>query len=108
MLQDHKLPCSNLELFRLSRWKIWFGTYTATHRTIVLSHFSSLQNGQLTTDSFDCTCTDADIYAYGYPDTYGYIYLCGSFWTAPATGPNSMAGLLIGVSLEFTRNGGLQ
>lgn len=27
--------------------------------------------------SYDCSCTDADTYAYVYPDSFGEIYLCG-------------------------------
>lgn len=34
-----------------------------------------ISNGQLATDGFDCTCTDADTYAYVYPDEFGTIYL---------------------------------
>ena len=45
--------------------------------------------------TYDCTCTESDTYAYVYPDTFGYIYLCGAFWDAPNTGTDSRGGTLI-------------
>lgn len=50
----------------------------------------------------------SDTYAYVYPDTFGYIYLCGAFWSAPATGTDSKAGTLIHESSHFTKNGGTE
>lgn len=50
----------------------------------------------------------SDTYAYVYPDTFGYIYLCGAFWDAPATGTDSKAGTLIHESSHFTTNGGTE
>lgn len=42
-----------------SRYKTWFGTYTATRKALVQSHYSNIRNGQLATDTFDCTCTES-------------------------------------------------
>ncbi|KAF8317606.1 zincin [Clavulina sp. PMI_390] len=89
-----------------TRYATWFGTYTSTRKSLVQTHYSNIRNGQLATDSFDCTCTEADTYAYVYPDTFGLIYLCGAFWSAPATGTDSKAGTLIHESSHFTKNGG--
>lgn len=91
-----------------TRYKTWFGTYTASRKSTVQSHYSNIRNGQLATDTFDCTCTEADTYAYVYPDTFGYIYLCGYYWNAPATGTDSKAGTLIHESSHFTKNGGTE
>lgn len=99
---------SDFILFQRSRYKTWFGTYTAARKTVIQSHFSSMRNGQLATVGFDCTCTEADIYAYVYPDEASTIYLCGSYWSAPATGTDSQAGILINELAHFTKNGGAE
>jgi peptidyl-Lys metalloendopeptidase len=51
------------------RYSTWFGTYTSTRHTLVTSHFSHLNSGSYAGFTYDCTCTDADTYAYVYPDT---------------------------------------
>ncbi|KAF8322710.1 peptidyl-Lys metalloendopeptidase [Clavulina sp. PMI_390] len=91
-----------------TRYATWFGAYTSTRKSLVQTHYSNIRNGQLATDSFDCTCTEADTYAYVYPDDFGLIYLCGYYWKAPATGTDSQAGTLIHESSHFTSNGGTQ
>jgi peptidyl-Lys metalloendopeptidase len=45
--------------------------------------------------TFDCTCKKKNVYAYVYPNQPYKIFLCGVFWTAPATGTDSKAGTLI-------------
>lgn len=91
-----------------TRYKTWFGTYSSSNKATVQSHYSHIKDGQLASDTFDCTCTDSGTYAYVYPDTFGYIYLCGAFWVAPATGTDSKAGTLIHESSHFTTNGGTE
>ncbi|KAF9051379.1 hypothetical protein BJ165DRAFT_1400905 [Panaeolus papilionaceus] len=91
-----------------SRFTTWFGTYSAAHHTTVTSHFSLISGGSYASFTYDCTCTDANTYAYVYAGTYGTIYLCGAFWNAPNTGTDSKAGTLIHEASHFTRNGGTQ
>ncbi|KAG8882653.1 hypothetical protein FRB99_004647, partial [Tulasnella sp. 403] len=68
-------------------------------------HFSLMNNDPGNT-TYDCTCTDSGTYAYVYPDSPGYIYLCGAFWSAPNTGTDSRAGTIVHESSHFTNNGG--
>ncbi|KAG6856943.1 hypothetical protein H0H87_011929 [Tephrocybe sp. NHM501043] len=74
-----------------TRFVTWFGTYTAAHHTTVTSHFSKISSNTFSANTYDCTCTDSGTYAYVYPDEFGIIYLCGAFWSAPATGTDSKA-----------------
>lgn len=91
-----------------SRYTTWFGAYTSSRQSTVQTHYKNIRNGQLTTDSFDCSCIEAVTFAYVNPDTFGYIYLCDAFWDALATGTDSQAGTLIHESSHFTANGGTQ
>jgi len=91
-----------------SRYTTWFGAYTSTRRNLVASHFTSINSHSFSSYTFDCTCTDANTYAYVYPNTFGTVYLCGAFWKAPATGTDSQAGTLVHESSHFTANGGTQ
>ncbi|KAF8317605.1 deuterolysin M35 metalloprotease [Clavulina sp. PMI_390] len=91
-----------------TRYTTWFGTYTASRKNVVQTHYNYIRNGQLATDSFDCLCKRPDVYAFVYPNKFGIIYLCGAFWKAPALGTDSKAGTLVHESSHFTRNGGTQ
>lgn len=52
-----------------ARFKKWFGTYTSAHHTTVASHYANmLKHPYASSYEFDCTCTDANTYAYVYPD----------------------------------------
>ncbi|KAF4622412.1 hypothetical protein D9613_009121 [Agrocybe pediades] len=89
-----------------TRYTTWFGTYTSARHSTVTSHFQKIDSNTFSTFTFDCSCTDSGTYAYVYPDTFGYIYLCGAFWQAPTTGTDSKAGTIIHESSHFTSNGG--
>lgn len=89
-----------------TRYTTWFGTYTAARHTTIQTHFSNLNSNTYSSYTFDCTCTDANTYAYVYADDFGYVTLCGAFWNAPTTGTDSKGGTLIHESTHFTRNGG--
>lgn len=39
--------------------------------------------------TYDCSCTESDVYAYVYPDEHGTIYLCDVFWEVSTTGTDS-------------------
>ncbi|KAJ2933919.1 hypothetical protein H1R20_g3159, partial [Candolleomyces eurysporus] len=88
------------------RYTTWFGAYTSTRRNTVLSHFNAINGNTFSSYTYDCTCTESGTYAYVYPNTFGRVYLCGAFWSAPLTGTDSKAGTLIHESSHFTANGG--
>ena len=90
-----------------SLYKLWFGTYNAARYAVPKSHFSLISTATDTaTVNFDCTCNEANTYAYVYPNSPYNIYLCGAFWNAPATGTDSRAGTLIHEMSHFTILGG--
>ncbi|KAF9010206.1 peptidyl-Lys metalloendopeptidase [Cyathus striatus] len=91
-----------------TRYTTWFGTYTTARHTTVTSHYSAISGNDFTSFKYDCTCTESGTYAYVYPGTFGTIYLCGAFWSAPTTGTDSKSGTLIHESSHFTVNGGTQ
>jgi peptidyl-Lys metalloendopeptidase len=88
------------------RYRTWFGTYTASRKSTVQTHFRLIRSHPFSTFTYDCSCTDPNTYAYVYPNTFGRIYLCGAFWNAPNTGTDSRAGTLIHESSHFTVHGG--
>ncbi|KAI0778610.1 peptidyl-Lys metalloendopeptidase [Trametes elegans] len=88
------------------RYTTWFGAYTSSRHNTVQSHFSNINGNDLTSFTYDCTCTDEGTYAYVYPDDFGTIHFCGAFWQAPTTGTDSKAGTIVHESSHFTRNGG--
>ncbi|KAH8824093.1 peptidyl-Lys metalloendopeptidase [Flagelloscypha sp. PMI_526] len=89
-----------------TRYTTWFGTYTSSRHSTVVSHFSAISGGSFSSFTYDCTCTDNSLYAYVYSDDYGHIYLCGYFWQVANTGTDSKAGTLIHECSHFTANGG--
>ncbi|TFK41948.1 deuterolysin M35 metalloprotease [Crucibulum laeve] len=88
-----------------TRYTTWFGTYTSSRYSTVLSHYTKISGNTFSSYTFDCTCTDSS-YAYVYPGTFGRVYLCNAFWNAPNTGTDSKAGTIIHESSHFTANGG--
>ncbi|KAL4246974.1 secreted metalloproteinase M35 [Abortiporus biennis] len=91
-----------------SRYTTWFGTYTSSRHSTVLTHYTNLNSNTYSSYHFDCTCTDSGTYAYVYPDDFGHVYLCGAFWQAPTTGTDSKGGTLIHESSHFTANAGTE
>ncbi|KAK0228984.1 peptidyl-Lys metalloendopeptidase [Armillaria fumosa] len=89
-----------------TRYTTWFGTYTSSRHTEVLSHFSNMLDHPYADYTYDCSCTETDTYAYVYSDSFGTIYLCAAFWDAPTTGTDSKGGTLIHESSHFTIIGG--
>jgi peptidyl-Lys metalloendopeptidase len=88
-----------------TRYTTWFGTYSSTRKSTVLSHYTKIGSSDPKTYTYDCSCTD-DYYAYVYPSNFGYVYLCNAFWSAPTTGTDSKAGTIVHESSHFTANGG--
>ncbi|KAL1697381.1 hypothetical protein GGG16DRAFT_41433 [Schizophyllum commune] len=89
-----------------TRYTTWFGTYSVSRHSTVLSHFQHLHEGDYSSFTYDCTCTEADTYAFVYADDYGTIHLCPVFWQISTTGTDSQGGTLIHESTHFTKNGG--
>ena len=50
------------------RYTTWFGTYTSARHGIVQSGFSAVSGNAFSSFSYDCTCTDSDLFAYVYAD----------------------------------------
>ncbi|RDB29715.1 Peptidyl-Lys metalloendopeptidase [Hypsizygus marmoreus] len=103
---SNALSYANAHTSASTRYTTWFGTYTASRHTTVVSHFSKISGNTFSSYKYDCTCTDSGTYAYVYPDTFATVYLCGAFWNAPTTGTDSKGGTLIHESSHFTSNGG--
>lgn len=51
-----------------TRYATWFGAYTSSRRSTVLSHFSKIDGNNFSSFTYDCSCTDSS-YAYVYPAT---------------------------------------
>ncbi|KAF8609972.1 peptidyl-Lys metalloendopeptidase [Ceratobasidium sp. AG-I] len=90
-----------------TRFVTWFGTYTSAHYSTIKSHYANI-GADATNSEYDCTCTDSGTYAYVYPDSPGYVYLCGAFWSAPNTGTDSRAGTIVHEQSHFTNNAATQ
>ena len=85
------------------RYTTWFGVYDANRYNTAKNHFSAIGSAMDTQSvTFDCSCKKKNVYAYVYPNQPYKIYLCGVFWTAPATGTDSKAGTLIHEMSHFT------
>ncbi|KAF4621981.1 hypothetical protein D9613_009067 [Agrocybe pediades] len=87
------------------RYTTWFGAWDATRKALVTDHFLQIQTNNFEGFSYDCTCTDPDIWAYIDPDEFGKIYLGGEFWNSPVVGTNSQAGTIIHEASHFAVNG---
>ncbi|KAK2461275.1 hypothetical protein APHAL10511_006802 [Amanita phalloides] len=88
------------------RYTTWFGEYDHERHNTVLSHFKRLHDNGFSSFKYDCSCSNAEVFAYVYPDQFGTIHLCDGFWQAPTSGTDSKAGTLIHESLHFNLNGG--
>ncbi|KDQ21771.1 hypothetical protein BOTBODRAFT_50333 [Botryobasidium botryosum FD-172 SS1] len=90
------------------RFTTWFGSYTSASKDLVTTHYTGISGGQFSTFTYDCSCTEANTFAFVEPDKYGYINLCDAFWTAPVTGTDSKGGTLVHECSHFTKNGATQ
>ncbi|KAF9463906.1 peptidyl-Lys metalloendopeptidase [Collybia nuda] len=93
------------------RFTTWFGVFQNTRYRAVLSNFNSLisHGDEFTGWQYNCApatgCDPGDV-AYVQPTVYGKVYLCGGFWTAPATGTDSKAGTLVHEGSHFVATAG--
>jgi peptidyl-Lys metalloendopeptidase len=51
-----------------ARYIAWFGDYTDQRHGTVLSHFEHIHENDFSSFTYDCTCSDADVFAFVYPD----------------------------------------
>ena len=92
-----------------TRYNTWFGTFSTANWNTVKAHFTNISSVYNTRPIvFDCGCTKKTTYAYVYPSQPYKIYLCGAFWSAPATGTDSKAGTLVHETSHFTVVAGTQ
>ena len=47
-----------------TRYTSWFGVYDSTRKSTVQNHYQLMSSHQYSSFTYDCTCTDADTYAY--------------------------------------------
>ncbi|QRV94918.1 peptidyl-Lys metalloendopeptidase [Ceratobasidium sp. AG-Ba] len=87
------------------RMTTWFGAKADNRTEIVKGHYANL-TGMPDKFEFDCSCTDANTYAFVYPNKFPTIHLCGAFWRAPANGTDSKAGTIVHEGTHFTNIGG--
>lgn len=50
-----------------TRYTTWFGAYDSIRKSTVQSHYQSISSHQYSSFTFDCTCTETDLYAYVCP-----------------------------------------
>lgn len=53
-----------------SRYTTWFGPLVASRRKVVSSHFSAINSNDFGGFTYDCSCTDPEMFAYVYPSKY--------------------------------------
>ncbi|KAF9038941.1 zincin, partial [Hymenopellis radicata] len=93
------------------RYVTWFGEFTDSRHNTVAEHYSNMLDHPYADYTYDCTCTDSDVYAYVYPDEYLYaddFQLCNVFWSTSTEGTDAgmAGGTLIHESSHFTIVGG--
>lgn len=78
------------------RYTTWFGAYSLSRWSKVSTNFTKLKSALDTKPLvLDCSCNEADTFAYVYPTQPYKVYVCGAFWSAPITGTDSKAGTLV-------------
>ncbi|KAF9265890.1 peptidyl-Lys metalloendopeptidase [Marasmius fiardii PR-910] len=88
------------------RYVEWFGAYTDSRHSTVVSHYNNIKGYSFTGNTYDCSCTEAGTYAYVVLSEFGVIHLCPVFWEAPLSGTDSKGGTLIHESSHFTQIAG--
>jgi peptidyl-Lys metalloendopeptidase len=78
-----------------TRYKTWFGAYTASRYSTVQRNFNQLASALSTKKvNFHCDCTES-AYAYVFANDPYNIHLCNAFWSAPGVGRDSKAGTIV-------------
>ncbi|KAL1938814.1 hypothetical protein VTO73DRAFT_11194 [Trametes versicolor] len=91
-------------------YRRWFGGPSEHRLSTVASHFEALLGNNFTEFTFVCKTAFCSrkpgLYAYVYPDEFGRIHVCDTFFRSPVGGPDSRASTIVHESSHFTRNGG--
>ena len=95
------------------RFTNWFGPGSRSSWTTIKSNFTQISSAFDTRQiEYDCTTCpagpNANAYAYVFANAPYKIYLCNTFWVAPALGTDSKAGTLIHEMSHFTVVAGTQ
>ncbi|KAI0367162.1 Metalloprotease [Pilatotrama ljubarskyi] len=98
------------EGYKSDDYKRWFGSPSEHRLSTVASHFEALTGNNFTEFTFVCNAplcrSRPGIFAFVYPDEYGTVHVCDTFFRSPVGGPDSRASTLVHESSHFTRNGG--
>ncbi|MGA0122713.1 MAG: M35 family metallo-endopeptidase, partial [Gaiellales bacterium] len=89
-----------------ARYVEWFGVRTPARWNAVRDNYALalavFETGSIVVECHNADCGGASTYAYVYPHQPYAIYVCGGFWSAPATGTDSKAGTLVHEMMHFT------
>jgi peptidyl-Lys metalloendopeptidase len=95
--------------YATARYVKWFGPGNRSSWAISKKNYTAIQDAFVNQALvLDCSCTDAGVYAYVFPNQPYKIYACPVFWTAPALGTDSKAGTMIHEMSHFTVVAGTQ
>ncbi|KAG8728178.1 hypothetical protein FRC11_011650 [Ceratobasidium sp. 423] len=90
-----------------TRYTTWFGTFDTSRYNTVVSIYKNIGT-DATNSRYDCiSCRFTpgidygSTFAYVYRNLPGTIYLCGAFWSAPNTGTDSRAGVIVHENSHF-------
>lgn len=88
-----------------ARYTTWFGAYDATRWSRVHGNYTraldALDTGAITVVCHDPSCTGST-FAFVFPNNPYRVFVCGGYWSAPATGTDSKAGTMIHEFMHFT------
>lgn len=75
------------------RIKTWYGAHDQDRYNKLSQIFKNMNDNDFASFDYDCTCPEADLFAFVYPEDWGTVHLCGAFWNAPLKGANSKVGV---------------
>jgi peptidyl-Lys metalloendopeptidase len=87
---------------KTDRLKTWYGEFEQDRFNRLVQTFKNMNDNDFSSFDYDCSCDEADLFAYVYPEDWGTVHLCGAFWAAPVTGTNSKVGLASQLPHLFT------
>jgi len=86
------------------RYTTWWGEFSEKNHKLVTEQYRKLSENDFAAMTYDCnTCNENDSFAYVYPEQFGTVYLCPSFWKAPLTGTDSKGGTLVHETSHFNK-----
>jgi len=86
------------------RYTTWWGEFSDKNHETVTEQYRKLSENDFAAMTYDCkTCDEKDSFAYVYPEEFGTVYLCPSFWKAPLRGTDSRGGTLVHETSHFNK-----